>query len=355
MERPIIWLRNLLWGAGLVARQSALTLRDNWGIGILSVVLAAALWIYVTDQEDPDRTGTVGAIAIECVNVPLGKNPGSSCDETVSVRVRAPESVFDELTSADFTATADLSDVTSDEATVRVFVDSARARAEVVDVLPTDQLTVRLEDVTSRTVPVRANVVGTPPPGFEVDSVTLEPAQATVSGPESVMELVGALEVDVNLTGVRTTFEQTLLLQARDELGGNIQRVTIEPESAVVRVELAQVEFSAIFVVLPDVSGSPAVGFRVAGIEVDPPFVVISGTSEVFQTLDPSEGVGTEAVPIADARSDVTRTVALRLPEGARVAQPQVTVRVIIQPIGGGGGLETPAGGEGAGTEAPPP
>lgn len=353
MERPLIWLRNVLFGAGLLVRQSVLSLRDNWGIGVLSVVLAASLWIYVTDQEDPDRIGTVaGSITVECVNVPPGKATGQSCSEGITVRVRAPESVFGDLTSEDFTATADLSDVTSDEATVRVLVDSTEPRAEVVDVLPA-QVTVRLEDVTTRTVPVRAKVVGTPPPGFEVDAVTLEPSEATVIGPQSLVELVAAVEADVNLTGVRTNFEQTLLLQARDEFGGNIQGVSAEPGSALVRVELGQVEFSARFVVLPDVSGSPAVGFRVTGIEVDPLFVVVSGTSDVFQTIDPSVGIETEAVPIADARSDVTRTVALRLPEGARVAQPQVTVRVIIQPIGAGGGVETPAGGEGAGTETP--
>ncbi|MEX0786423.1 MAG: CdaR family protein [Dehalococcoidia bacterium] len=337
MERVIGWLRTALATTGFIARQGAGSLRDNWGVGILSVVLAVSLWIYVTDREDPEVTARVaGSIPVQCVNAPAGRAVSPPCLETesVAVRVRAPESVLEELTAQDFEARADLSGVTTDETTVTVRVESTRSRVEIVEVLP-PEITVTLEDVTARTVPVQTRMVGTPPPGYEVDQVTLEPGEAVVTGPASLVELVAAVEADVNLTGVRTDFEQTLLLQARDELGANIEGVVVEPESVLVQVELAQVQFSAIFVVLPDVTGTPALGFRVAGIEVDPPLVVVSGPSEVFQTLEPAGGVTTVPVPIDDASTDVQRTVALLLPEDASVEQATVTVRVIIEAIDG--------------------
>lgn len=336
MEQALGRLRSAAAITVLVLRQGTSSLRENWGVGVLSVVLAVSLWIYVTDREDPERTERVSStIPVECVNAPTGRAVSQPCaePESVAVRVRAPESVLDGLTAEDFVARADLSGMEEDEASVTVRVEATRSGVDIVEVLPS-QVTVQLENVTSRTVPVQTRLVGTPPPGFEVSQVALDPEEALVTGPESLVDLVAAAEVDVNLTGLRTNFEQTLLLQARNDLGGNIQGVIVDPESASVVVELSQVEFSAIFVVLPDVTGTPAVGYQVAGIEVDPPSVVVSGPSEVFQTLE-GTGVSTVPIPIDDASTDVQRTVGLLLPEEASVEQAAVTVRVIIVPIDG--------------------
>lgn len=344
MERGIAWLRAAMVTSGVVIRQAVLSLRQSWGIAILALVLAASLWIYVTDQDDEETTGRVpGPLAVECVNVPPGKADSPPCrDQSVTVRVRAPKDVLDELTAEDFRATADLSDATADLTRVPVRVQPTRARVDIVEISPA-QITVRLEDVTSRTVPVRTQLVGTPPRGFEARSFAVQPDEAVVSGPESLVSRVSVAEADVDLTGARTNFEQTLLLQARDDQGGNIEGVNVEPESARVRVEMVQLEFSAPFVVQPDISGAPADGFTATGIQVDPPFVIITGPAEVFQSLDPVRGVSTQPVSIDGASADVIRTVALRLPEGARVEQPGVTVRVLVSRTSTSSGTGAPA------------
>jgi YbbR domain-containing protein len=179
-------------------------------------------------------------------------------------------------------------------------------------------------------VPVRTRLIGAPLRGFEIGEITLEPDEAVVSGPQSLIDRVAALEADVDLTGVRTNFTETLLLHARDDQGGEIKNVTVDPESGVVGVELVQVEFSSPFIVQPVISGTPAPGFVVTGLEVQPPFVVVTGPSDVFQNLDPTQGIPTEPISIDGASADVVRPAALVLPEGARVEQPAITVRVII-------------------------
>ena len=109
----------------------------------------------------------------------------------------------------------------------------------------------------------------------------------------------------------------------------------MEPERAIVRVEVGQVEFPATFIVRPDVLGLPADGYRVTAVQVDPPTVVVTGPAEVLESIDATAGIETEAVSIDEATADVVRTVALRLPEGARIEQPVVTVRVSIEPAQG--------------------
>ena len=342
MQRALIRLRDAVTTAGFVAWQAVISLRYNWGIGLLSVALAVSLWVFVTDQENPERTGRVaGSVPIEVVNVfDSDQAVVSLSPESVEVRVRAPENIFDELTADDFRATVDLSAVTGQEAVVVVQVVPDDARVDVVDVSPA-QVTVVLEAETSRTVPVRTQLVGTPRRGYEAQEFIVQPAEAVVTGPESLVERVDAVVADVNLTGVNTTFDQVLLLEPRDVQGGNIQGVTVDPESARVQVEIAQLEFSAVFVVLPEVTGTPAAGFIVTAMEVDPPFVIISGPADVFQTLNPAEGVATQAVSIDGARADVVRTVALRLPPGATASQPGVTIRIVIEPVAGAAATPT--------------
>jgi YbbR domain-containing protein len=331
IERVLRWLSNGGLTAWLLGRQAVFSLRDNWGIAALAAVLAISLWVYVTDKNDTERTARVpGSIHVECVNVPPRKAVSVPCsDQIVVVRVRGPDSVLNNLTALDFHATADLSDLTSDTGSVRVIVDTSEARVDIIDVSPAE-IAVRLENLTSRSVQVRARLLGPPPRGFEEATRTFEPTEAVVSGPQSLVEQVAAVEADLDLTGVHTNFQQTLLLHARDDQGGDMKNVTVDPESARVTVALRQLELSAVFVVQPAITGSPAPGFVASGLRIDPPFVLVTGPFDVFQLLNPIGGVATEPISIDGASADVVRPVALRLPEGASVLQASVTVRVII-------------------------
>lgn len=323
---------NALVTAGLVLWRFLISFRYNWGIAILSIALAASLWVFVTDQDDPEVESTVpGSIPVECVNIPFGKAAAPPCVDTksVTVRVSGPESVVNDLTAEDFRATADLADATADSVSIPVRIESTEPRVDVLAVLPS-QVTVQLEDVTFRTVPIRTKLVGTPPRGFEASQITASPEAAIITGPESLVNLVEAVEADLNLTGERISFDQTLLVQARDDQGGNVLGINIEPGSAVISVEIEQLEFSSAFVVQPEITGIPATGFSVSAIEIEPPLVIVSGPAAVIQTIDPIVGITTAPVSIDGANTDVVRPVAVQLPEGTTVDQQQVTVRVVI-------------------------
>jgi YbbR domain-containing protein len=333
VERVVRWLRDVVVYGALLGRGAAVSLRDNWGIGILSLVLAVSLWIYVTDRENPEVSRRVpGAVPIEAVNVPQDQAVFSLSQESVTVTARASESVFDRLTPDDFRATIDLSSVTAQQAQVEVHVESEEPRAEVVEWSPA-RITVLLEPLTTRTVPVRAEGVGELPRGFEV-AISVEPAEAQITGPERLVLDVEAVEADVNLTSVRASFQQTLPLQARSA-SGDIEGILIEPETAQVSVEVTQLEFPGNYVVRPSVVGVPAGGYNVTSIQVDPPFVTVTGSIESLLTIDAVQGLPTEDVTIDGATANVVRTVALLLPEGVTATRPDITVRVGISPTQG--------------------
>ncbi len=335
MESVFAWLRNALVTSGLVGRQAAKSIRSNWGIGVLSVALSVSLWVFVTERENPERTARVpGTVPIEVVNVPPGQALFSISDRSVTVRARAPESVLERLTADDFRAKVDLSAVTAQQATVEVEAESSESRATVDDISPA-QVVVTLENVTTRTVTVTTRLVGAPRRGFEQGEITIRPDTVEVSGPESLVARVASVDADINLTPVSATFEQTVLLQARGEGGGNIEGVKVDPESAVVRVEIVQSEITVDFIVRPVITGLPAEGYNVVGIETDPPIVSLTGEADVFRNLDAVRGVPTASFSIDGATDDVVHSVPLQLPEGISVDDPEVTVRVAIAPAQG--------------------
>src|SRR5688500_9357973 len=79
-------------------------------LAAVSLLAAVVLWVAVTDAEDPNQVDFFrGAIEVRPVNIPDNLSVASIRDPNVIVRVSAPESEFNRLTTADFRAEVNLS------------------------------------------------------------------------------------------------------------------------------------------------------------------------------------------------------------------------------------------------------
>jgi YbbR domain-containing protein len=318
---------------GLVFGRGFGSLRANIGLGLLSLALAATLWAFVTEQENPSRTDFFpGAIPVETVNVPEGLAVAALSDAAVSVRVSAPEATWDDLTIEDFRAVADLSTAKARENTVTLRFESKRRRVDVLEVSP-PRVTVTLEPVTTKVVPVTVKLIGAPPLGYATVPGKTTPGQVEVTGAESLVALVEEAVADVNVQGVRVPLDQVFTLVPRDGRGGDIEGVTLNPSTVEVVLPIVQREITQAYVVTPVLRGTPADGFNVTSVSVEPPFVVITGTIEALQSLTT---VTTDEVDADGATSDVVRAAKLQLPPGVTVTGSEtVTVRVSVSPAQG--------------------
>jgi YbbR domain-containing protein len=201
---------------------------------------------------------------------------------------------------------------------------------DVTDVNPA-RVDVTIEELRSKDVPVRAALVGSPQLGFAAGDQSVDPATVTVTGPESLVALVDAAVAEVNLTGLRIDFDDTLPLTPRDARGGEISRVGVSPEKAHVKVGVDQRDFTSAFVVTPNIRGTAAAGYNITGVTIDPPLVSLAGGADVLQQIDAVKGVTTDEISVADQRSDVVRQVGLQLPAGVRIqGADKVSVRIAI-------------------------
>lgn len=337
--RSIQRLAGALW---FFARGAVVSVIGNLSLAMLSVALAASLWVFVIDRENPTEVQTFnGSIPVKFVNVPNSLAVANASETTVRLRIEAPKSEINRLRPGDFEASANLGGFASGQVTVSVDATSANGRVRVLDVNP-PHIDVTLESLRSKEVPVKVALVGSPQQGFTAAGQSSEPTTATVSGPESLVALVDSVAAEVILTGVRANVsEDRVDLKPRDARGGEISRVKVNPETARVNVNLEQREFTRTFVVNPAIAGQPAAGYNVTGVSVDPGIVSVTGPLDVLQSIDAVRGVATDEISIADARGDVVRTANLVLPAGARqqvaaggVAAP-VRVTISVKPAKG--------------------
>jgi len=243
--------------------------------------------------------------------------------------VQGPSDQLKSLVADDFTATVNLGGLQKGQVSASVEVSSSNGRVDVMEVTP-GRVDVNLEPLRTNVVPVHVVLLGSPQQGFAAVGQESDPQQATVTGAESLVALVDSVVAEVNLTGLRADFTDNITLQPRDVHGGSISRVTVNPGRTRATARIKQQDLPQTFVVSPVISGSPASGYNIGAISVEPASVIVSGPLDVLQSIDAVRGIQTSEISITDARADVQRTVQLVLPSGARLQTDTAPIKVTI-------------------------
>jgi YbbR domain-containing protein len=162
-------------------------LRENLGSPVLAFVMAVMVWASAVNAADPAQERLFpapididfSALSSDLVIVGQVATQGQ-------VTVRAPRSVWDQLTSQDIHLEADLGNLGAGQHQVTLTSRVDLRPARVTSVEPRN-LALTLELVASRNVPVQVRTLGTPAVGYQVETPTATPDQATVIGPASAV------------------------------------------------------------------------------------------------------------------------------------------------------------------------
>lgn len=316
-------LQRRAWGAA----------RATPGLAALSLLLGFAIWVAVSDLQNPTRVEVFPAsIPVELVGLDPNLAITTSL-QRVQATVSAPDNRWQRLTSENLRAYIDMSGVDAREQMLPVQVDvRGIAGVNVTRVSPPSVL-VNVEPVTSKRVPVVPGYRGAPPLGYEVTGTTPSQAQVTVSGATSLVERVMEAAAEVNVSGLTVELVDTVPLVARGDEGTVIPNVRLDPASVRVQVRIVQSTLRRQVPLQATYAGEPASGFRVASVSSQPSAATLEGSIEALQGLD---SWVLPAVDVAGARETVTRTLRVAPPRGVTTpATLDVTVTVEIQPIVG--------------------
>jgi YbbR domain-containing protein len=292
----------------------------NWPLKLAAIALATLLYAGLALSQNA-RTWP-GRVPIEAVNQPTGAFLLDSLGDVTSVRYYAPADVASRISSSDFQAVVDLASVTPSQGgtpvSVPVEVIALDPRIRVLDFQP-DRVPVRLDPVVSRTVPVSVDR-GTIPPGLEIGEPTLSDQTVTVRGASSLVDQVDTVSARVAIDPSGINVDGEVDLVALDARGDVVAPVDIAPDRVHVTIIVARESASRSVPVAPALTGSPASGWSVRSVTVEPVVVTVRGPLEAVAELT---SIATEPIDIDGRREDLTTTVGLVPPTGVEVVDVQ--------------------------------
>jgi YbbR domain-containing protein len=191
---PERWLRKLF-------------LRD-WSLKLLALAITVVLWLAITGQNQPVtlRMSGVQLNFLTPEGLQISNDPASH----VEVFLRGSPDKLDRIGPRDLVATVDLSDQKVGERNVRLSLDRVkmdlREDVKIQGFYPA-AIAIRLEPVVDAALDVDVKFEGKLPDGYEVVSVSINPAKVRLRGPaDHVNALHKAMTETVSLDGKKESF-----------------------------------------------------------------------------------------------------------------------------------------------------
>jgi YbbR domain-containing protein len=306
---------------------------DNLSTLVLSLILAVAVWVAAVNADDPTEVRPISSpIPIEYTHLPEGLILVGEAPAEGDVVVRAPRSVWDQLTASDVHLTVDLSGASTGPHQLDVVPSVDVQPAQVASFEPVS-VRVNLEQSLTREVPITVDVVGEPALGFRASSPTVTPVAAVVSGPASSVDRVAEVHVRADINGQRENFDSKLGLVALGTDGQPVTGVTVQPDQATVEVSITQRGGFREVAVRVVVEGSVEAGYYLTNVNVTPPIVtVFSSDPSAVESLPGF--VETVPLQLTGAKQDIERRLSINLPQGVSLVGDQdVLVQVSIAAI----------------------
>ncbi len=275
--------------------------------------LAFFVWVIATLQADPLRVAVFNNIPIQLVeNDAMILTNRSSLRRTVTVNVRARDSVLQLFTSEDITVRADLSNLSPGTHAAPLVVTTSR-RA-MVDTRPA-QLTVTLEQRQARQKPVEIEFTADVPTGYMRESVTLSETQVLISGTLAQVELVDHLLARIDLSQARNSTQDDAILIPVDADGVAVSDITLAQATITVSIEIRQREDVLAVPVSPQIDYESVPSGYVARLDTYSPETVTVRASPAILAALP-EILDTARIDLSGRTANFTEQVAVILPDG---------------------------------------
>ena len=285
---------------------------NNFGLKVISLVVAFIVWLVIINTTNPTITKTFTDIPVKVIN----ENVITSLNQVyevvdgdmVDVVVKGKRSFVEELTNDDFSATADLSKLsTVNTAGIQVKLNKATKENVELD-WNNEVLRISLEE------------------SYVLGDITAQPNIIEISGGKSKIKKVDSIGAVVQLKGQNSNFSADVTPILYDSEGEVIDssNVTFSNDTIHVEVEVVPTKTIPLYV---EATGTPASGYRHVQTDYKPDSIVISGKKSDL------ENVKSIKVPVSveGAKADVEQEIDLTqylYNTGCKLTEENTTVSI---------------------------
>lgn len=309
-------------------------LAENTGTIILSLFLAFIVWVTAVVTSDPNIEGVSNPIPLKIEGLGTNMFLIGDIPDQVQVTLAAPASIWNEINNNPdlINATIDLSGLEAGEHTIPVMIQIDASPVKLLAVTP-DEITLALEPLMTRELPVELIVNGEPPLGYQKEDPVINPEVIQVSGPESAVEKVAQAKVTLDIAGASQSVTVRSGVEILDESGAPVSGVTIRPQLVTVTQPISLLRGFRNVAVKVVTTGQVANGYRLTNIIVTPPTVTVSSDDPLLVNELPGF-IETNPINIEGLIDDIEVNASLVLPEGIiLIREPGVLVQIGVAAI----------------------
>lgn len=312
-------------------------LTKNWGLKLGSFLFAVALWIIVTNINDPVVPYKVSDVPVTIRNANLITDKGQiyevldGTDVIDVVTITAPRSIIDSLDKSNVVAVADMNDLTSLN-TISIKLSTNKYNDKLESIKGSiDSVKLNIEDKQTKSLPLKTNTVGEVREGYVIGDVITDQNLVRISGPKSVISQISKALVEVDISGFTSNIGTDADIHLFDENDNEVKSGSIEKSISKVRVNVEILEVKTV-PVRYSATGTPADGYRMTGeIESTRNYVNIAGKSKTVENIDAIE-IPETAIDVTGAKENVTAMIDLKdyLPSGVSLADEDFSGKVNV-------------------------
>lgn len=309
-------------------------LTRNIGLKILSVILAALLWLFITNIDDPIKTQLFANTPVTILNGNAIDEPNQVYEiiegETVTFRVSARRSILEGLTKDDFAVTADFSKLLNGN-TVMIDISPKRMGNEIkIEEGKYQTLTIKLEELSEEDFKVNVVPVGEVGDGFHISGKTASPNIIRVSGPKGRIEKIKEVVAEVDVEGANRSYTKIAEPKAVDEDGKVIDASKLTFSSRYIEINLSLFKTKTVDLDIKT-EGNPASGHIVTGIEYEPKTIVIAAEDDVLKEISSLPIIHNIDGAMDDIEMDINLRDELQLPKGVLLVEDNISVSINIK------------------------
>jgi len=249
---------------------------------------------------------------------------------TVPVVAEGSQESLNQIDSESLSATLDLTNAKVGDNRVPVQL-RAPTRANVTFTLRRLVERIEVARVLRTERAIEIETFGVMPPGLMFGGASSDPETIILVGPEKTVPSVLKVRAMLDLSKLRPGMSYPVAVEVLGNSNQPVRLVRAEPSIVTVRPAVLAAPATKRVLVTPTMQGQPAVGYRIAGYEVIPNQVSITGNSAALNRV---ATIDTEPASLAGLTSDTSISVRLKLPTGIKVqGSRMITLRVRVEAI----------------------
>ena len=175
---------------------------NNWGLKLISLLFALLLWYFVVGE---DKIDTTIYIPVEIVNLPRELVIANQFKKQLEATVSGPRGLIGSLNRQRITRTINLDKAIPGTIVIRNEPETIQfPRGITVSRIQPSHITLLIDELIEKELPVQAKTTGTPASGRELVEVIFEPKTIKISGPKAIVGREKFLTAKaINISGLK--------------------------------------------------------------------------------------------------------------------------------------------------------